>query len=267
MARTLVIKNADFSTNKVETISFDDSSIPCTGLSLSKNSETIESIGGTKTITATPTPSNTTDTVEWASSDNTVVSVGGGVLTAVKCGTATITATCGNQSASCVVKVTNELTFSNYFPGQGIKDSRTGRDHGIVNKTTSMQMYAALFSTTPTTYKVFNNTDGEVSGNVYPIVFGNGATKVVASVPSGMKITMWFINSEEVCDYATEHPTATYAKFISGDESAYDSSVADGDRTMDIPEGADSAIFTLYKKGSGAVITAEDVALVTIHAE
>lgn len=62
---------------------------------------------GTKTgtLTATVLPAITTDTVSWTSSDATVVSVADGVVTALKCGTAKVTATAGDKSASCTVTV------------------------------------------------------------------------------------------------------------------------------------------------------------------
>lgn len=62
---------------------------------------------GTKTgtLTATVLPAITTETVSWTSSDPAVVSVADGVVTALKCGTATVTATAGSRRATCVVTV------------------------------------------------------------------------------------------------------------------------------------------------------------------
>lgn len=58
------------------------------------------------TLTATVTPANSTDLVTWSSSDTSVATVSGGKVTALKEGTATITATAGSQSKSCTVTVT-----------------------------------------------------------------------------------------------------------------------------------------------------------------
>ena len=82
-----------------------------TGVTIDKSSAVLK-IGDTLTLTAVITPSNATDTnVTWTSSDATVASVAGGVVTALKVGTATIAVTTndGGKTAYCSVKViTNE---------------------------------------------------------------------------------------------------------------------------------------------------------------
>lgn len=78
--------------------------VPCTGLSL--NVSTLTFIGkGTQTLIATPEPNDTTDTIFWNSSNNNIITVDNGVVTAVGNGEATITATCGSFSATCAVSV------------------------------------------------------------------------------------------------------------------------------------------------------------------
>ena len=65
-------------------------------------------VGGIEQLRATVTPTNTTvKTVTWESSDASIVKVAyDGKITALKYGTAVITATCGSVSASCTVEVT-----------------------------------------------------------------------------------------------------------------------------------------------------------------
>lgn len=74
-----------------------------TAISLSSSSESIVK-DETATITATTTPSG--QHVTWSSSNPAVATVAGGVITAIAVGTAVITATSGNYSASCAVTVT-----------------------------------------------------------------------------------------------------------------------------------------------------------------
>ena len=80
--------------------------IPVTSVSLNKPSLELTE-GDTETLTATIAPDNATDkTVSWSSSDATTASVDAtGKVTAVKAGTATITAKAGDKSATCTVTV------------------------------------------------------------------------------------------------------------------------------------------------------------------
>lgn len=83
-------------------------SIPCAGITLDKTELTFDG-KGTQTIVATVEPSGTTDSVVWVSSNPAVASIAieGNICTvqSVGNGDATITVTCGNQSASCGVEV------------------------------------------------------------------------------------------------------------------------------------------------------------------
>jgi hypothetical protein len=82
--------------------------VPCHGITLDKSTLTFDG-EGTQTITATVTPSDTTNTVVWVSSNPSIaaITVNGYVCTveATANGNVTITATCGEYSASCAVTV------------------------------------------------------------------------------------------------------------------------------------------------------------------
>ncbi len=80
--------------------------VPATGVTLDKTTLSLTE-GESATLTATVEPENATDkAIVWTSSDNAVATVENGVVTAVKAGTATITAACGSAKAECTVTVT-----------------------------------------------------------------------------------------------------------------------------------------------------------------
>lgn len=78
---------------------------PATAIELSSQSITFNELGATATLSAAVTPSYTNDTVKWTSSDTSVVTIEDGVITAIAFGTATITVTAGDITATCTVVV------------------------------------------------------------------------------------------------------------------------------------------------------------------
>ena len=87
--------------------------IPCTGISLDKTNLTLTG-GGTESyrLTATVTPATCPQPVVWSVSPEGIVTVNNGLVTAVTNGEATITATCGTQSATCAVTVSGMTAAS-----------------------------------------------------------------------------------------------------------------------------------------------------------
>ena len=79
--------------------------VPVLSVTLDRTSVTLEK-GQSTTLVATVSPADATDkTVTWTNSDDTVISLVGGKVTALKEGTSTVTAVAGDKSASCVVTV------------------------------------------------------------------------------------------------------------------------------------------------------------------
>lgn len=77
---------------------------PCTNITL--NNATLSfTTDAAQTLTATLTPTDTTDKVVWSVSPTGICTVEDGVVTAIKNGTCVITATCGSHSATCNVTV------------------------------------------------------------------------------------------------------------------------------------------------------------------
>lgn len=258
MGKALVIKNVSFIENKLATVSFTEA-IPCTAITLDESSISLTGIGSTATLTAIVTPSNTTDSIVWSSNNPDIVNVSGGVVTQVGIGNATITATCGTQSTTCSVTATNTLTFSYDIGRYNHKSDVSGEDYVYNESASGSQAYASLYSTTEVPKRIRRNTP------IYPILIGEGATTITATVPNTIRLTAWFTNSNQACDYSIEHPTYDYlAKLVSGDASAFDSTVPLGNRTLTVPAGADSIAMSLQYPGGA--LTDEIIAGITIVA-
>lgn len=89
-----------------------DTDIPVTGLALNKTSVELE-IDGTERLTVVKTPADATTAIVWKSSVDSVASVSStGIVTALKSGTTTITASADGVSASCTVTVMGAVDFS-----------------------------------------------------------------------------------------------------------------------------------------------------------
>ena len=78
--------------------------ISATSVSLDQT-ELALALGETATLTATVLPEDSTDKVQWSSSDEAVATVKDGEVTAVALGEATITAKAGDKTATCEVVV------------------------------------------------------------------------------------------------------------------------------------------------------------------
>ncbi len=119
--RTIAVGKADFaasvysltidgeSGNSASKVKTETSTLtivnPCTGIKLDRDTLTIAR-GEKATLTATVEPTDTTDKVVWSSADKTIATVENGVVTAAGLGETTITAACGDKTASCKVTVT-----------------------------------------------------------------------------------------------------------------------------------------------------------------
>ena len=106
-------------------------------------------VGESGTLTASVNPSNATDkTVTWNSSNTSVATVSGGRVTAVKAGTATITATAGGKSASCTVTVSEKVIVP--------KITTTSVSNGAVKSSFNQVLTAS--GSTPITWAVSSGT-------------------------------------------------------------------------------------------------------------
>lgn len=129
----LVASDSDFldaDINKV-TVSCQNGSItltgkpvPATSVAVDKATVSIDE-GQTETVTATVKPDDTTDTLEWKSADTSIATVADGVITGVKEGTTTVTATAGSKSATVSVTVTKPACVHNWVAGTPVEPTCT----------------------------------------------------------------------------------------------------------------------------------------------
>lgn len=247
MGKALVIKNVDFGTNKLTTVTLSDP-IPCTGISLNKSAVSFTEAGATDRLTATVTPANTTDAVIWTTSDSNVVSVADGLVTATGCGTATITATCGNQTATCICTVSVALTFA-YKLGR-FSDIPNNRQYVRVNGTDAHFATAHSAETLTGKKKVVDQVSYQ---NMWAIPLPAGASKVnFTEIPATHRVTVFFVDNDTA---SPASGMSEYASMISGDANSYDETVALGNREVSIPSGANAIVFTLQYPGSGSEVT------------
>lgn len=185
MARTLVIKGVNFASNKLDTVSLIES-IPCTAIVLNKNTAEIK-CGSTETLVATPTPSNTTDSISWASSDETVATVSDGVVTVVGVGTATVTATCGSQSDTCEVTATADIDTDNAVKLVGYRISNNSLESGSngLSSLSSTSLRGTIFSSTGT-YPIQKTTVADYTPKPYKMP--QNTNRIRVTVPSGTTI-------------------------------------------------------------------------------
>ena len=121
---------------------------PCTGITLDKDTLTIAR-GETATLTATVEPADTTNTIVWSSENDNIATVENGVVTAVGLGETTITAACGDKTASCKVTVTkatiagtaNIYTKEGFFYGTTLGASPLITNDGWETAITTIKWY------------------------------------------------------------------------------------------------------------------------------
>lgn len=159
--------------------------VPCTGITLSESVINSLAEGSAQRITATVTPSTTTEPVIWSSSDESIATVSAGVITAVSEGTCTIRAKCGNQTATCSVTVT--------FSGDTFSIINTLTNCSTSNSSTSVHENAT-YTSTLTVDEGYELLDGSVH-----VLLGN--TDVTA--------TAFNYNTKEVTVVATGNITIT----------------------------------------------------------
>ncbi len=115
-------------------VTYSVETVHVTGVTLDKATASIE-VGETTTLTETVTPSNATDkSVSWSTSNSSVATVSGGVVTGVSAGSARITVTTmdGGYTAYCDITVT-PATLYDFVPATTLEP---GKQYLITNGNT-----------------------------------------------------------------------------------------------------------------------------------
>lgn len=259
MAKTLIIKGADFSHNYIEQVVFSEK--PCTGITLNKATTTIETTTGSETLVATVTPADTTDPVIWISSNTDIVEVANGVITPVGIGTATITAQCGDFSASCTVTCGGIVDFTG-FSGAFLIQQSSSSDYCRFAATDATDAFTVGFTTGEKTVASNESADGWV----YPVIVPKNATKLCVRCMD----QYWGLNNLGYMN--TEEGSSTYPNcakkviWLSGatnlgwGDKIYNGVACYGNDITLRTEDDYNALGMLIKQQSGSAITPEVIA-------
>ena len=189
---------AKTSNNKTATctVTVTKKTVEATGISLDKTSLSLDE-GESETLTATVSPSDATDkTVTWTSSDKKVATVSNGKVTAVKAGTATITAKTSNgKTATCTVTVSKKIVEAT----------------GISLNKTSLSLHEGASETLTVTITPADTTDKTVTWT--------SSDTNVATVSNG-KITAVKVGKATITATTSNGKTATCTVTVKSDDPA-----------------------------------------------
>ncbi|MCD8195739.1 MAG: S-layer homology domain-containing protein [Lachnospiraceae bacterium] len=163
------------------TYSFTIVGVDVTGVTLDQTAAEL-TVGDTLTLTATVLPENATDpTVTWKSGKTSVATVDeSGVVTALKAGTAVITATAGDYSATCTVTVTAKEVAST---GAALNvESATVAVGGTVPLTVSLAPADTTESVAATTFESSDESVATVDENGVVTGVAAGTATITATV-------------------------------------------------------------------------------------
>lgn len=232
MAKTLVIKGADYSANALDVVSFG--TIPCTGIAFVESSytlTTVEPVG----IEYTLTPENTTDSVIWASSDENVVTVSNGTMTVVGIGTATVTATCGEYSATATVSVNIAYIANWKFLYLG-----TGNQYTYTNTSGSGRMSAYGSGDQETDYMCLASSGGT---DLPAIKLPQNTARVKISVTDATKL----YNGNEMTVAWAKDESCGHESYLQAIKKVSVEELYNGrtypEKIFTVPDGADSMLF------------------------
>ena len=147
-------------------------------LEFNENAMTLEKYGQRKLVVTT----NVSDNIVWTTSDASVATVENGVVSAVSVGTATITATAGSVSATCVVTVTHLSNFPELTVSETVVELLEGGEGIVVEAVAS---YMGEVKDCEFTWTTANPSIATVeNGKITPVAVGE-TTVTVTTVCMG----------------------------------------------------------------------------------
>ena len=159
--------------------------IPTTSVTINSQKEITMNINTTNNLTAKVEPSDNSDTLNWSSSDNNIVSVNNlGMITAKNAGTAIITAKSGSKEDKITVKVVIPVTSFHLVSKDNIKVLK-GTTSTIVTKINPE-------NATDQTITWTSNNESVATVNDSGIVTAKNAgfSVITGSLSNGMKVTV-----------------------------------------------------------------------------
>lgn len=198
MGYALMLKNVNFSSNKLDTIEFNDN-VPCTGITLNKSTLSFNSLSVVDSLVASVQPMDATDPILWTVSDTDVVTVSDGLVTPVGLGQAVITASCGNYSASCSVNVDNVVPAYIAITGYGPYKRSPGAPAATTGQKTQQGngQYIMIANDDPVNlYPIESNSEKDTSPYRFvPIIIPKGTSKIVITANDDIRTRVLYFDS------------------------------------------------------------------------
>lgn len=244
MARTLVIRNANYVANMLAKVTFTD--VECTGITFDEDTVTVNKMEN-KTINYTLEPAGASGTVTWESSNTDVVTVSDGVMTIVGIGEATVTATCNGHSATCTVTVDIYLSSDCIwtFGGMVVNGSDAGNFLTPQADTTGRAVKSFIASDSSDAIKIRNDPNTGIFMAPYKIPKNAKRFKLSSTDTTVGYCATFFDSTQTSTTYGTSYVKYINIKvnYVSADELICDFS--------DITT-ADSIIISVVKNSGNA---------------
>lgn len=195
-------------------------SVAAEKITLDKTSVTLEK-GKTTVLKATVTPENATTGVTFYSSDDDIATVSeDGTITAVKGGTATITALSGEQSAKCTVTVSVPMT--------GIKADGSTTRKMAVGETINLTVLKVPADATDKVTAGWSSSNPEIATVKAGVVTAVAVGEATITAKAGKwtvtyKITVTEKGDESTTAESTTDESTTIPENTTGDESTTES--------------------------------------------